>query len=721
MTSTSGEVSIYPDPFTHGTETPRFYVDCEGFQGTQPVAAKYQHRWHTKGRQYVVEPAKGQDAVDRMDAKSEASNADSDPTTRVERGWRAGVAEPAALPAAIIIINAPPEGHGRSIADDLDAMTDEFFTGVDHELEANNTLRLKAAQKGDKTLKELLLRNFSSVHVHYIPDAQSRDHSSPEHLHQQNSRLLDRIQADSARVQAARAEAWTRFDAKQLSIVFDCAFQHLASGTRTPFDFSMYRQEIELPETVESHISQFLHQTLQERDQVDSNLRYAAEVIGSCLVRRMIKLDRVNMLYAPASILNDQVRHWCSSAMEDFLDKKMACSYIHPQTGDKCVNTKLGHARGHQKSDACRLADGDFVPGSWSTTEFLSLVKGKIETFLLELNALDPVYEVRRQSAITSHVKTLQSVEHQKIWEMPTVADIQVSFRLPPSVLHTIVAGLFRGVMGLFTSPKRTNTCFVCLFGRPEYLLPCQHAVCEDCFCDFGERDPDYPDIISLQSCILCRDDGPAAKWPVRSAILSLDCGGVRGIIELETLKRVESSIGIGLPIWAFFDLVVGTSAGGMIAIGLGVHRWSVGDCIAKFRNICASGFVANGLANTWAIRWVYRMFQRSIYKTIPLETSLRKAYPDQGFFGLSPASPSVRDVVHQPRVAVTTTVGTECRLIANYHAGSNDDDGYLDSRLLTWEAARCTSAAPMYFEEYTPTAIGAACRDGGLHSNNPV
>jgi patatin-like phospholipase/acyl hydrolase len=44
--------------------------------------------------------------------------------------------------------------------------------------------------------------------------------------------------------------------------------------------------------------------------------------------------------------------------------------------------------------------------------------------------------------------------------------------------------------------------------------------------------------------------------------ILSLDGGGVRGIVELETLRRLEWHIGLDLPIGNFFDLIVGTSAG---------------------------------------------------------------------------------------------------------------------------------------------------------------
>lgn len=97
---------------------------------------------------------------------------------------------------------------------------------------------------------------------------------------------------DTDRVQRLRAESWIRFDTKQLSIVFDCAFQHLSRGDRSPFDFSKYRQDIELPESVVSHISQFLNHCLSGDDKIQRNFEYAANVVGSSLVRRLINLDR---------------------------------------------------------------------------------------------------------------------------------------------------------------------------------------------------------------------------------------------------------------------------------------------------------------------------------------------------------------------------------------------------------------------------------------------
>ncbi len=44
--------------------------------------------------------------------------------------------------------------------------------------------------------------------------------------------------------------------------------------------------------------------------------------------------------------------------------------------------------------------------------------------------------------------------------------------------------------------------------------------------------------------------------------ILTLDGGGIRGIIELALLEKLHSRIGLDVPLQDFFDLVMGTSTG---------------------------------------------------------------------------------------------------------------------------------------------------------------
>src|SRR6516162_9826294 len=51
--------------------------------------------------------------------------------------------------------------------------------------------------------------------------------------------------------------------------------------------------------------------------------------------------------------------------------------------------------------------------------------------------------------------------------------------------------------------------------------------------------------------------------------ILSLDGGGIRGVFPAAFLARLEEYL--ECPIGRYFDLIAGTSTGGIIAIGLGL------------------------------------------------------------------------------------------------------------------------------------------------------
>lgn len=138
-------------------------------------------------------------------------------------------------------------------------------------------------------MKELLLRNFSSVYVHYIPLDGFRGLGNSGVIMPQVTGLAQRVRQDAKCVQDRRAEAWTLFDAKQLSIVFEYAFSHLASGSDEPFDFGQCRQQISLPASAEGHLAEFLGRSLHNK--VNENFESVASVVGSCIVRKSLQSE----------------------------------------------------------------------------------------------------------------------------------------------------------------------------------------------------------------------------------------------------------------------------------------------------------------------------------------------------------------------------------------------------------------------------------------------
>jgi len=51
--------------------------------------------------------------------------------------------------------------------------------------------------------------------------------------------------------------------------------------------------------------------------------------------------------------------------------------------------------------------------------------------------------------------------------------------------------------------------------------------------------------------------------------VLCIDGGGIKGVFPTSFLATVEDSL--GTPVAEYFDLIVGTSTGGIIALGLGL------------------------------------------------------------------------------------------------------------------------------------------------------
>ncbi|KAK3612882.1 hypothetical protein LTR22_028407, partial [Elasticomyces elasticus] len=123
-----------------------------------------------------------------------------------------------------------------------------------------------------------------------------------------------------------------------------------------------------------------------------------------------------------------------------------------------------------------------------------------------------------------------------------------------------------------------------------------------------------------------------------RGRILSLDGGGVRGLVQLLVLQMLEDKIGLGLPLTRFFDLIVGTSIGGIVAIALGQKQWSIARCqetlMELFQQVFAqpSGFarLATQVTGGWSelLRKGYKWFiNGGMYDKETRERVLKEAF----------------------------------------------------------------------------------------------
>ena len=213
---------------------------------------------------------------------------------------------------------------------------------------------------------------------------------------------------------------------------------------------------------------------------------------------------------------------------------------------------------------------------------------------------------------------------------------------------------------------------------------------------------------------------------PVR--VLSIDGGGIRGYLPALVLAEIERRA--GSPAADQFDLVVGTSTGGIIGIGL------------------AAGLSAQALANFYPTygRRIFGGAEEPAWKTRLLGTGTNfaermgnAARQVGGPFGGNPAYGG--NARHRPDglQAVLREVLGDVRLSqARMSLAITSFDGFLarpvvfsrrDARAdATWDltlrdVARATSAAPTYFPPHEIEWAGRRCSfvDGGVWANNPA
>ncbi|CCO32458.1 Calcium-independent phospholipase A2-gamma [Rhizoctonia solani AG-1 IB] len=91
--------------------------------------------------------------------------------------------------------------------------------------------------------------------------------------------------------------------------------------------------------------------------------------------------------------------------------------------------------------------------------------------------------------------------------------------------------------------------------------------------------------------------------------LLSLDGGGVRGISSLKILKDIMDRIKPGARPCDYFDLIAGTSTGGLIAIMLGRLRMSVDECILYYHRLAKQIFKRNPAAQAGSLAFVEHRF----------------------------------------------------------------------------------------------------------------
>jgi uncharacterized protein len=197
-------------------------------------------------------------------------------------------------------------------------------------------------------------------------------------------------------------------------------------------------------------------------------------------------------------------------------------------------------------------------------------------------------------------------------------------------------------------------------------------------------------------------------KDPIR--VLSIDAGGIRGIIAAIVLKEIEKEV--GRPIAKIFDMVAGSSTGGIIALAL-----------------VAPNHLRQPIKTAKEIVNLYVTKNKKIFQTswehwlMNLGGLLGPKYQSSGFAVL----------LHDQLGNTMLSDALIPTLITGYHIEGESGIEFFsedakefpkDKDCLMREIGLATAAAPVYFESVDisfPWGKLSAVADGGLYKYNPA
>ena len=193
--------------------------------------------------------------------------------------------------------------------------------------------------------------------------------------------------------------------------------------------------------------------------------------------------------------------------------------------------------------------------------------------------------------------------------------------------------------------------------------------------------------------------------------ILSIDGGGIRGIIPALLLARLESEV--GYPINKLFDLVAGTSTGGIIAMGLSCPNPSL-----KGLPLCTASDLVK----------LYRENGSMIFPGFPLGYSMGDLFSHGLGYGRPYPCGGLEELLKETFGLAKLGETVVHTLVMAYdieHRGHKLFSTVDDPKYDCWQVARASSAAPTFFQPVRlKRPVGDGYRtfvDGGMFANNPA
>ena len=201
--------------------------------------------------------------------------------------------------------------------------------------------------------------------------------------------------------------------------------------------------------------------------------------------------------------------------------------------------------------------------------------------------------------------------------------------------------------------------------------------------------------------------------------ILSIDGGGIRGIIPAKVLTEIERELQTSQPgkkLYEHFDLICGTSTGAILAIGLalGIPASSLLD----FYKVNASLIFPKWLFKV--IPTQAKVFISTMYSNKKLRKKLQEVFTEAN----DGTEPLLFDLKTKVCIPTYNGIMGEINVLKTKH----HPDYVRDYKLPAHEVAMASASAPVYFPPHTfkysnkfGSGVNINMIDGGLFANNPT
>ncbi|SMR43927.1 unnamed protein product [Zymoseptoria tritici ST99CH_3D1] len=742
---TSGDVHLYADPATHAEQLPILYADCEGFEGGERTPLG------SRGRRKTMHAAAEMDNGDFQPASAQVHSrtiewANTEETRQREftvsalyprllytfsdcvvfvlrnpktfqsavlgklLEWGASSLEKSinqpALPHCIVAVNgSDPSVDGKEW--DVDYATQNLLSSVRGALDSvEGVPRFRALAehwrslgKHIYTVEDLILRYYSSFKVVRIP-------AKPRYttISEQVGKLQQMIKSNCEESFRNKRRARMLSTADELQIYLQAGFDHFTTHLDVPFDFmqiSLLRNPI--PNDFGGHILQLCATiSSQQPNHQPGRITWIFEKL-SVMLASCVLLDCARFRKGQVEELFSSYEKFFDWAMGEYLEMHYPCSYVSADGTRQCMLVKARHLpKGHQDEQGI-IATGDYQAAFDSN--FLQTWKAQLRAAVATIQR-DFQYELEQ---ITEK------------GEIHTISEESLALDLHIDYLNT-----FFEAVGPASSISSHATCFCCLMDVPEHPLPCGHVLCTACIKAYGKQKRSS---VVVSCCPLHRESTNWAKPQIikfkpagaGARVLSLDGGGIRGIVQLEVLRAIENVLGGHISAPSFFDLIVGTGTGGLLAAALSLKERTVESCIDMFTALCDHAYTRRRVPIISHIASVLGSGPK--YKTKPLISALQTAFgPDDAFFG------SNNKFRNGSRVGITSTsaTGQDTILLASYRRPDDLKPAYAFERphdpeleMKTFEALAASLANPNLFRPFI--FHNKAYLDGGLRLPNPA